>query len=703
MTRRLADISIRSKMLLLISLILLLIGGLIVTGIMGVTTMNRIHAAGEQIEGQISSVHMILRGLAETVVVPDTPETLALARDGLNQFDAILGRLTGNDTLAAIRADELREIAPPWGKLRKEIQAFLSIGRYSPDDVTVMVAYGKISADASLLLRKLTMIHNTMAVQLNAALQRVYLLFAAGAAVMVVLAVLLLYAVHRAFVAPLVFLAGAAERIADGDLGVEVPVTRGDELGILAAAFAKMTATLRGTVRRVLAIRGDMARITDSMATVTGAVRDAVQIQRHAVDETTSSLMELDTAVGQIGGSAAELMELSICSSAIATEMSSTVEDVAGNAALFHERAERTVHDVEVVIDAGSAVADSVEKLDRFAETTTASVLEMSATVREIELHASESVSLAKQVSHEALVIGIETLREALAGIADIEQAMGDLHQAVRNLGNKTDEIGRIVTVIDEVASETGLLALNAAILAAQAGSAGKGFSVVAEEIGQLAERTSGSTREIADLVEQVQQESHENMTKAESSAKAVNRGMALVSRVSDALNNINRTAQLSTDKATMILRATSEEVVTVQNLSESLQDLREQIGRISQTMTTQRQTNSSVQQALDAFMSIAREIKVATFQQQQTGQQVAEVSQNIAVQSREIRAAIAEQHERTARIVALMGNVTASTDVVNGSATEMERSLAVLTGETASLHAELKHFRDTQEPGVNH
>lgn len=695
---RLADMSIRGKMMLLVLLILLLMGGIIASGIRGVTTMNHIHTTGALLDGQVASLHMILRGLAETVVVPDTPETLALAREGIGRFDTILDKMTGDEAHSLILTDIQREILPVWGGLRKDIQAFLSIGRYSPDDVAVMVAYGKISRQSSILLAKLDSIHKATSVRLTSELQRVYLLFAAGVLVMVVLAVLLLYSVHRAFVVPLTFLAGAAGRLADGDLGVEVSTTRRDELGTLAVAFANMTATLRETVRRVLAIKGGIARVTDTMATVTGALRNAVQVQRHSVDETTWSLKELDIAIGQISGSSAELMDLSVSSSTIATEMSSTIEAVAGNAALFHEQAEQTVHDVEKVIVAGSAVADSIERLDCFAETTSASVLEMSATVREIELNARESVSLAEQTSREALVSGVEALREALAGIADIEHAMGDLHQAVRSLGAKTDEIGRIVTVIDEVASETGLLSLNAAILAAQAGSTGKAFSVVAEEIGLLAERTSGSTREIADLVSQVQIESHENMDKAEKSAQAVSRGIALVSRVSDALNNINRSAQLSTDKATMILRATSEEVKSVQSISESLQDLREQVSRISATMTAQRKTNTSVHSALGAFMSIASEIKVTTYQQQQTSQQIAEIALSIASQSTEISAAIAEQHSKTANIVNQMGTVSASTDIVNTSATELEQSLVTLTTEAASLHAELKHFHGTRE-----
>ena len=103
---------------------------------------------------------------------------------------------------------------------------------------------------------------------------------------------------------------------------------------------------------------------------------------------------------------------------------------------------------------------------------------------------------------------GVEALQKTLAGIDKIKDSSAVASSVIESLGRRILEVGNILNVIDEVAEQTNLLALNAAIIAAQAGEHGKGFAVVAEEIKDLADRTSSSTKEITELIGSIQEES---------------------------------------------------------------------------------------------------------------------------------------------------------------------------------------------------
>src|SRR5207247_2827766 len=118
-----------------------------------------------------------------------------------------------------------------------------------------------------------------------------------------------------------------------------------------------------------------------------------------------------------------------------------------------------------------------------------------------------------------------DAINQTIEGINKIKAASEEAVRVIANLGVKIGEIGKILTVIDDVAEQTNLLALNAAIIAAQAGDHGKGFAVVADEIKDLAERASASTKDIGELIKSVQAESRNAIDAVERGAKSVDEG----------------------------------------------------------------------------------------------------------------------------------------------------------------------------------
>jgi methyl-accepting chemotaxis protein len=141
----------------------------------------------------------------------------------------------------------------------------------------------------------------------------------------------------------------------------------------------------------------------------------------------------------------------------------------------------------------------------------------------------------------------------------------------INRLGERAENVGSILTVIEDITDQTGLLALNAAILAAQAGEHGKGFAVVAAEIRGLASRTAASTQEIGKLITAVQEESREAVGVVREEVAMVAEGARLARDAGDALNKILKRADLSRDMSRGINKAATEQARGIRQVSEAV------------------------------------------------------------------------------------------------------------------------------------
>ncbi|MDR4461958.1 MAG: methyl-accepting chemotaxis protein [Nitrospirales bacterium] len=240
-------------------------------------------------------------------------------------------------------------------------------------------------------------------------------------------------------------------------------------------------------------------------------------------------------------------------------------------------------------------LSTTADEVVRVAEGQDACVIQ-SASVVENMTRISEEVG---RSSTEAARIAQETAKTAQGGHEEMKQAVGGMQQVshavvqaatiVTALGRSSDQIGEIVGVIEDIADQTNLLALNAAIEAARAGEQGRGFAVVADEVRKLAERTTKATKEIGDMIRQIQKDTRSAVSSMDQGTSQVGQGVALANKTGEALANIHSMINATGGMIQQIVNATEEQVTATRQISSDLE---------SMTQTTRQATSGIFQSA---------------------------------------------------------------------------------------------------------
>ena len=692
--------SIKAKFIGLTLIILLLILGMIFVGFSAMARIDRQSHISSSVESLTASLRELMQGLAETVVIPDTPQTIAMAREGIAAFDGALAQLHEliDDPEMIVLINE--RIVPVWGQAKGEAEALLTKRRLNPDDVEVMIAFGRLAAKSEKLLVATRQLSELSAVATDLKISLVKGVLGGTAVAVMAVAMAFFLAFYRSLVGPLRELSSSACSVSEGNLALTLNTERRDEFGEVARSFALMISSLAGTVRKSSDINASISAAVGSANVVTGEITEAVRIQKNGVEQSASAIDELYRSYNSVGDNVGALNAASIASAEAIRTLSSSLDGVMRDTQRFYTQAERTVDEVRQMIASSAAIAGGIDGLNRFSRDSVETIAAIERSLATTHNNAEEAMHLAQQVRRESTEMGVASVRSALQGMERLEENILALTETVNRLGGKSVEIGKIVTVIDEITTQTRLLALNASIIAAQAGEHGKGFAVVAEEIRALADRTSLSTREIGEVISSVQQESLASVARAQEGEEAVKTGKALVARVSDNLETITGSAELSAVKAAEILAAASAEAEVVTTMARAVDDLSGQIAQIAREVQTQQQGNNQIQKALADFMTMAAQIKGAANDQQLAGESIATAAQQVADLARQIAVTIAEQKASTDHIIDVIHTLNDSAERLHGSTQQLSSTIWPLSAKAESLTVELQWFRLDGAPG---
>ena len=303
-----------------------------------------------------------------------------------------------------------------------------------------------------------------------------------------------------------------------------------DELGAVGEGFNDLLRQLKAMVAAYETSRTGLASIIGEL--------------REAAESVARTSAELNAASGQTG--------------AASQQIATTIQQIAVGAADQARAASETSAAVQelhtVVAEVGAGAAETTRKV----EAASAAIAEAGEAVRDAERAKAEMQPYAERV-HAAVVRGVEVVDQTATGMVRIKATVDATAERVRELGTKSEQIGTIVETIDDIATQTNLLALNAAIEAARAGEQGKGFAVVADEVRMLAVRSSAATKEIAALIAAVQCETQAAVAAMAAGATEVETGSRLAEQSAEALRAIKDGAAARDAELAKVFQALSD------------------------------------------------------------------------------------------------------------------------------------------------
>lgn len=270
--------------------------------------------------------------------------------------------------------------------------------------------------------------------------------------------------------------------------------------------------------------------------------------------------IELDArSRDEVGNLAAAVNKMQRSLGEMLQSVASTAEQVASASAEISSNACQTASGAEAQKDQVHQIATAMQ--------------EMSVTVREVSDNSNQAATVARQASATAREGG-EIVNQTLTSMRALAAFVQETGKNIQELGSRSDQIGKIIGVIDDIADQTNLLALNAAIEAARAGEQGRGFAVVADEVRKLAERTTKATKEIADMISGIQAETRVAVEKMSSGTAQVERGVEATNRAGEFLKQIIGQADHVGEVVTQIATAVTQQSSATQQVSTNMEQI---------------------------------------------------------------------------------------------------------------------------------
>jgi methyl-accepting chemotaxis protein len=526
----------------------------------------------------------------------------------------------------------------------------------------------------------------------------VFLLSGTGLMIIVTMAGLVYIMVRRMIVAPTSSAETVTSKIASGDLTQLVNVQSVDELGRLGQGINKMAAGLKGMIGNVRDAALKTEEIWGEVKEISSEIAGGSKVQAEAVEESASSVNEMHFSLKEIAGNVEDLYKTSERTSSSVIEMAASIDEVARTMVELSSSIEETSTAITQMSTAVRQIAENIEVLSSAAEDTAASATEISASVREVESNAKESASLAEAVAEDAQQLGMKSIEKTIEGMSRLEATARRTADVINRLGERAENVGSILTVIEDVTDQTGLLALNAAILAAQAGEHGKGFAVVAAEIRELASRTAASTKEISTLISSVQEESREAVGVMREEVSMVEEGVRLAREAGNALQKILERADLSRNMSRSINKAAAEQARGIRQVSEAVDKINQMTHQIARATKEQKTGSEQIARASEKMRELTRFVRNSTDEQAKGGKDISAAVENMTGRIGVVNRAAGEVQSGSDLIVKAIDRIKEIAKSNADLASGLNVAMDVMAKLSTTLKKEIEQFKTGQE-----
>ena len=490
----------------------------------------------------------------------------------------------------------------------------------------------------------------------------------------------------------------AAERAHDSAVQMMLAVAAVAALAAVALGFF-LSRNISNGVKLVGRTAIDLAeRVLPSLAGVTTAVasgdltkRSELQVERvelkskdeigdmanafnemigqiEAIGNSTNDMVDtLNGLITRVGGTAIGVADASGQLSSAAEQAGQATQGITDVSQQVAKGAADQAESAQTTTEAMTQLAAAIDQITKSGQAQTQGIEQASTIVGQVSTAISDVASNAQAAAQgsteasEAARTGGEMVDKTVEGMGRISSAVEEASRQIAALGAQSEEIGKIVAVIDDIAAQTNLLALNAAIEAARAGEQGRGFAVVADEVRGLAERVTEATKEIANLVENIQKGVGESIKAVEQGTNEVTEGVKLAEETGTSISAI---------------RSAVDSVV-------------EQIGRISASAEEVSASSGEMVKTIDGVSTLVEQNSAATEQMAANSTQVSSSIEGIASISEQNSASTQEVSASAQEMSAQVQQVVASTQNLDQMAKELQEVLGTFTVDANRVASE--------------
>jgi len=337
------------------------------------------------------------------------------------------------------------------------------------------------------------------------------------------------------------------------------------------------------------------------------------------------------------------------------------IRDISGAADVISESVDATSSATGEISVSIQQVSENLNQLTDFMSNSIASVTQIAASVQSVQEHAVRSHQMAETVCRHA-ESSAGCVQRGMTGLHGISAAVDRAIASIEELSRTGLEAGNITTVISEITQKTNLLALNAAIIAAQAGEHGRSFAVVAEEVSSLSQETADSTGAIAGLIDSMQAATQASVSSIGETRKLVRDGLELGAETERALRDILGSSEQAMAMAHEIRRSTHEVAGSIADVQKSIVRLGEMSGQISQASTEEAHGIRNIVRAIEEIKNMVKDMVAATERQKQNTEQIDRSMSLVGSMSQKIFSALEERRQESQQVVEQLDGLRRST-----------------------------------------